>query len=200
MRRRCRGRPRCPRFIGIQPTTKYFLPLPAEHEPEIVPLSLEELETVRLVDLEELEQETAAQRMGISRKAFWIDLQNARKKIADALVNGKGIEIVDGNPEGHAPVLEEETKEVKEMYGRGGWNQQWPGRGPFSHLPPWQRPGWLYGKCACWWWHMHPSGSSPDTPMPALSEKEEELILKQRLAILEKEVERIKARLAELQK
>jgi len=22
---------------------------------------------------------------------------------------------------------------------------QWPGRGPFSHLPPWQRPGRTYG-------------------------------------------------------
>ncbi|NJE48229.1 hypothetical protein E3E30_01385 [Thermococcus sp. 9N3] len=20
----------------------------------------------------------------------------------------------------------------------------WPGRGPFSYLPPWQRPGWAY--------------------------------------------------------
>ena len=26
--------------------------------------------------------------------------------------------------------------------GRGG---RWPGAGPFSNLPPWQRPGWLYG-------------------------------------------------------
>lgn len=26
--------------------------------------------------------------------------------------------------------------------GRGG---PWPGRGPFSYLPPWQRPGWLFG-------------------------------------------------------
>ncbi|MEM3385925.1 MAG: hypothetical protein QXE78_10420 [Nitrososphaeria archaeon] len=27
----------------------------------------------------------------------------------------------------------------------------WPGRGPFSYLPPWQRPGWLFGRGACWW-------------------------------------------------
>ena len=25
----------------------------------------------------------------------------------------------------------------------------WPGCGPFRHLPPWERPGWLYGKGAC---------------------------------------------------
>ena len=30
--------------------------------------------------------------------------------------------------------------------GRGGGRSgPWPGRGPFSHLPPWQRPGWLFG-------------------------------------------------------
>jgi|YelNatPaOPRAMG01_1025707.scaffolds.fasta_scaffold43218_2 hypothetical protein len=27
----------------------------------------------------------------------------------------------------------------------------WPGRGPFRYLPPWMRPGWLYGRGACWW-------------------------------------------------
>ena len=27
----------------------------------------------------------------------------------------------------------------------GGWTGPWPGRGPFSYLPPWQRPGWLFG-------------------------------------------------------
>ena len=27
----------------------------------------------------------------------------------------------------------------------GGWTGPWPGRGPFSYLPPWQRPGWIYG-------------------------------------------------------
>ncbi|RLG50171.1 MAG: hypothetical protein DRN96_08440, partial [Thermoproteota archaeon] len=27
----------------------------------------------------------------------------------------------------------------------------WPGRGPFSFLPPWMRPGWVFGRGACWW-------------------------------------------------
>lgn len=34
---------------------------------------------------------------------------------------------------------------------RGGGFSPWPGRGPFSYLPPWQRPGWLLGRAACWW-------------------------------------------------
>ena len=43
-------------------------------------------------------------------------------------------------------------------WGRGwGWSM-WPGRGPFSHLPPWLRPGWLFGRGACrflfpWLWY-----------------------------------------------
>lgn len=51
---------------------------------------------MRLTDLEGLEQEQAAQRMGVSRRAFWDDLRSARKKIAEALVNGKAIEIRGG--------------------------------------------------------------------------------------------------------
>ncbi|HIQ03989.1 MAG TPA: hypothetical protein EYH40_06205 [Desulfurococcales archaeon] len=35
--------------------------------------------------------------------------------------------------------------------GRWGWLSPWPGRGPFSHLPPWMRPGWLFGRGACRW-------------------------------------------------
>jgi len=35
--------------------------------------------------------------------------------------------------------------------GFGGWSSPWPGRGPFSFLPPWQRPGWWFGRGACWW-------------------------------------------------
>ncbi|WP_083812305.1 DUF134 domain-containing protein [Methanosalsum zhilinae] len=39
----------------------------------------------------------SAHKMGISRKAFWKDLQNARKKIASALTTGKAIEITGGH-------------------------------------------------------------------------------------------------------
>lgn len=52
---------------------------------------------MRLVDLLELDQEEAAFYMGISRKAFWNDLMNARKKIAAALVYGMGLRIEGGS-------------------------------------------------------------------------------------------------------
>ncbi|MGQ9469774.1 MAG: hypothetical protein ACUVTD_08170 [Nitrososphaerales archaeon] len=39
----------------------------------------------------------------------------------------------------------EEVKKAKEKEKI----ERWPGRGPFSHLPPWQRPGWrAYPPCA----------------------------------------------------
>jgi predicted DNA-binding protein (UPF0251 family) len=92
------GRPRCPRRIENEPVISYFKPQGVPlRDLEVVNLSLEELEVVRLVDLEGLEQEGASKRMGISRRALWEDLQNARRKIVEALVKGKAIEIKGGN-------------------------------------------------------------------------------------------------------
>jgi predicted DNA-binding protein (UPF0251 family) len=92
------GRPKCPRRIETEPVATYFKPrgIPLK-ELEVVLLTLEELEAVRLSDLEGLSQEEAARRMGISRRALWEDLQNARRRMVDALVNGKAIEIGGGN-------------------------------------------------------------------------------------------------------
>ncbi len=92
------GRPRCPRRIETEPVVSYFKPRGVPlRDLEVILLSLEELEAVRLSDLEGLDQEEAARRMGISRRALWEDLQNARKKIVEALVKGKAIEIKGGN-------------------------------------------------------------------------------------------------------
>jgi len=77
---------------------KYFKPrgVPLS-EIEIIVITHEELESLRLVDLEGLHQVEAAQKMGISRKAFWQELQSARKKAVFALTTGKAIEIKGGN-------------------------------------------------------------------------------------------------------
>ncbi|MDF2632193.1 MAG: hypothetical protein K0Q85_789 [Caproiciproducens sp.] len=64
-----------------------------------VALTIEELETVRLCDLEGLEQDEAAISMNVSRATFQRVLYQARKKIADALCTGKGIIIGGGNYE-----------------------------------------------------------------------------------------------------
>ena len=60
-------------------------------------LKLEELEAVRLKDLEGLEQGACAERMQISRPTFQRILLSAREKIADSLVNGKALNITGGH-------------------------------------------------------------------------------------------------------
>lgn len=64
-----------------------------------VVLTVEELEAVRLCDLENLEQDDAAGSMGVSRGTFQRILYRARKKIAEALCAGKAIEIGGGHYE-----------------------------------------------------------------------------------------------------
>jgi len=68
-------------------------------ELEYVVLKVSEIEAMRLVDLEGLTQEEAAERIGISRKTLWMDLKRGRKKVVDALVNGKVIVIEEANEE-----------------------------------------------------------------------------------------------------
>jgi predicted DNA-binding protein (UPF0251 family) len=62
-----------------------------------VVLSVDEYESIRLADHENLKQEEAAARMNISRPTFTRLIDSARKKIADAMVNGKIIKIKGGS-------------------------------------------------------------------------------------------------------
>jgi predicted DNA-binding protein (UPF0251 family) len=64
-----------------------------EESVDIITLLPEEVEAIRLADLLDLEQEEIAQRMGVSRKTAWKDLHSARKKIADAVINGKALHM-----------------------------------------------------------------------------------------------------------
>jgi predicted DNA-binding protein (UPF0251 family) len=80
------------------PQVTYFKPagVPARFL-ERVALSVEELEAIRLKDVEGLQQEECAQRMRISRPTFHRVLESARRKVADALINGKAVRIEGGN-------------------------------------------------------------------------------------------------------
>ena len=91
-----RGRRRGARWISSIPVVRAFGPLdhPARGS---IQLRLEELEALRLVDSEGLEQSEAARQMGVSTKTLWNDLKSARKKIADALAYGHGIQIQGGS-------------------------------------------------------------------------------------------------------
>jgi predicted DNA-binding protein (UPF0251 family) len=59
-------------------------------------LTLDGLEALRLADLEGLYQEEGARRMGVSRATFARVLAEARRQVADALVNGKALAISGG--------------------------------------------------------------------------------------------------------
>lgn len=89
-----RGRPRVRRIISGNPESRCYQPrCSLEENHAVISLTPEEIELVRLIDIDGLEQEEAARKLGVSRKTAWRDLQEVRRKIADALVNGKGIEI-----------------------------------------------------------------------------------------------------------
>jgi len=64
---------------------------------EDVGLTVEEVEAIRLKDLAGLQQVECAKRMHISRPTFHRILGSGRRKIADALVNGKAIRVEGGN-------------------------------------------------------------------------------------------------------
>jgi predicted DNA-binding protein (UPF0251 family) len=66
-------------------------------------LTVDELEAIRLADLEGLYHEQAAEKMNISRQTFGRIIESAHKKIADALVNGKALAIEGGTVEFAAP-------------------------------------------------------------------------------------------------
>jgi predicted DNA-binding protein (UPF0251 family)/predicted Fe-Mo cluster-binding NifX family protein len=59
-------------------------------------LTFDEAEAIRLADLDGLYQQAAAQRMGVSRQTFGRIVESARKKTADALLNGKKLRIEGG--------------------------------------------------------------------------------------------------------
>ena len=63
---------------------------------ETVELTLDGLEAIRLADREGLYQEEAARRMGVSRPTFARILTQARRKVAEALVEGKSLVISGG--------------------------------------------------------------------------------------------------------
>ncbi|MBW2989061.1 DUF134 domain-containing protein [Candidatus Woesearchaeota archaeon] len=79
------------------PDVDYFKPrgIPVSSI-NIMELKLEELEAVRLADYEGIGQVNASKKMGVSQPTFHRILDEARKKIAEALVTGKAIKIYGG--------------------------------------------------------------------------------------------------------
>lgn len=85
------------RRVGFIPSNQLFYP--QNQNEEKVFLQIEEVEAIRLSDLEEMEQNEAAEMMNISRGTFQRIIKTARQKVADALINGKMIHIEGGHYE-----------------------------------------------------------------------------------------------------
>ncbi len=86
------------RKINFIPENTYFIPVgkPKCQLEEMV-LKLEEVEAMRLKDIEKLSQEECAEKMHISRQTFQLIIDEARRKVAEALTQGKAIHIQGGN-------------------------------------------------------------------------------------------------------
>ena len=108
-------RPYCMRRIGFVPGVTYFKPagIPLRELEEVI-IALDEIEALRLADLNGLYQEQAAEKMKISRATFARIVESARKKVADALINGRALRL-EGGPIIHPPIPA--TPEER----RGGW-------------------------------------------------------------------------------
>lgn len=91
------GRPRINRRICGLPENNSFGPLDKEIFPDdILELGLDEFEAIRLIDLVECTQDEVAAQMGVSRTTLQACYEKARRKLADALVNGKHLVIQGG--------------------------------------------------------------------------------------------------------
>lgn len=91
-----RGRPKKYRVVRQDIRISQFSPRGRPGRPDEANLNMDEFEAVRLADYMGLSQKEAAQSMHISQQTFSRILTQARKKIADGLVNGKIIKIQGG--------------------------------------------------------------------------------------------------------
>ena len=94
------ARPRKCRRVEFIPESRHFAPVGREdyHTDEIV-LKVEEVEAMRLKDIEKLSQEDCAKKMEVSRQTFQNIIGDAREKVVRALIEGKAIIIKGGNYE-----------------------------------------------------------------------------------------------------
>ena len=94
------GRPQKCRFVEESPSITYYKPrgIPMS-ELDVVDLTIDEFEAIRLADYKGLYQIDAAKKMGVSRQTFGRIITSARKKISEGLMMGKAIKIDGGNYE-----------------------------------------------------------------------------------------------------
>lgn len=101
---KCRKIDKEPDYNGFEPNG-----IPCN---EIVLLSVDEFETIRLIDLEKMTQEECSIKMEVSRTTVTALYENARFKIADSLVNGKRL-IISGGKYKFSESIYDKSKTIK---------------------------------------------------------------------------------------
>ena len=91
------ARPRKCRRVCAMPQNNSFAPIGENVCREKIVMRIEEYEAIRLIDLAGYTQEECASQMGIARTTVQGIYNDARKKLADALVNGKALWIEGGD-------------------------------------------------------------------------------------------------------
>jgi len=91
-------RPKLCRKIRFSPDVRYFKPQGVPlRDLNIIELTSEEVEALRLKNDKNLDQTESAKMMKTSRSTFQRILSSAYKKITNALIEGKAIKIIDIN-------------------------------------------------------------------------------------------------------
>ena len=89
------GRPRLKRWVRFNPRATYFKPQGVPWQIlEVIELTVEELEALRLKNIKGLAQTECAKKMKTSQSTFQRILTSAYKKIRQALIDGKVIRVV----------------------------------------------------------------------------------------------------------
>ena len=89
--------PRPVRCRKIHSLPEFYAFAPEDNYSGDVKMSLDELETVRLLDCAMLTQEETAREMGVSRPTVTALYESARRKIADCILNGHRLLITGGS-------------------------------------------------------------------------------------------------------
>ncbi len=92
------SRPRKRRRVCNLPQISLFGPLkPGDQEKGLITMTIDEYETIRLIDHEGMTQEECSQRMNVARTTVQRIYNDARTKLSEALVNGKLLKIEGGD-------------------------------------------------------------------------------------------------------
>ena len=114
---------KCRRVCEIPQTLRFFPENPPEAA-EPVTLTVEEYETIRLIDREGLSQEACGEIMQVARTTVQQIYANARKKLADVLVEGLPLRIAGGDyelcsgPDGKCAHSACCKRDVSQIYGK----------------------------------------------------------------------------------